>query len=52
MLNNRNQACDSQKRAYSKPLLMSRGNILEITKGGSGVPLDGLGAEIGPGAES
>ena len=55
MLNNRNQASGNEvkgNKAYTKPKLVSRGNILAITKGGSGVPFDGVGADLNPGAES
>lgn len=53
MLNDRNKANEIERQAYSKPQLVPRGNILDITKGpGGDIALDGLGDGIGPGDES
>jgi hypothetical protein len=55
MLNNQNHASKNEvsgRRAYTKPELVSRGNILAITKGGSGIPFDGNGSSVNPGGES
>jgi hypothetical protein len=55
MLNNQNHASRNEvqgRRAYMKPELVSRGNILAITKGGGGLPLDGNGSSMSPGGES
>ena len=48
--NNQNNA--QGKKVYTRPQLTSRGDILELTRGGGPAPLDALGTNLGGGATS
>ena len=57
MLNGREKASQQvvgaqEKKEYTKPSLVSRGNILTLTQGGGLAPGDAQGTNLLPGAES
>ena len=48
----KNQNNAQGKKEYTRPRLTSRGDILDLTRGGGPAPLDALGTNLGGGNPS